>query len=90
MCYVLDEDLGDMDVDKCSPEEHNIRRQIGASFGMSYLPNVPDQFEHEGYSAVKLSYLYKIQQYDYRRPHHNVVRNLQNKDEDIEMEFVTL
>ena len=88
--YVLNEDFCELDVDKCSFEEHNIRPQKGAPFGMCYLPNVPDQFQHKGYSTVKLAYLYSIQKYDYRRPHHNVIRNLQSKEDDIELEYVTL
>ena len=57
---------------------------------MSYLPNVPDVFVQEGFSTVKLVYLHVIRRYDFRRPHHNMVRNLQEQETDIEQEFVTL
>ena len=88
--YVIEEDYVDVDINKCSMEEHCITARRDAPFGMTYLPNVPDVFEQAGFSHVKLAYLHIIKTYDYRRPHHNVVRNLKEREEEIEMEYVTL
>ena len=88
--YVIDEDYIDVDINTCSAEEHSISPRQDAPFGMAYLPNVPDVFVQEGFSTVKLAYLHVIRRYDFRRPHHNMVRNLQEQETDIEQEFVTL
>ena len=88
--YVLNEDFGEIDVDLCSHEEHSICPRQNAPFGMSYLPNIPDQFMHEGFSTFKLSLLYIIQKYDYRRPHHNSVRKINEKNDGLLFEFVSV
>ena len=88
--YVLNENFGEIDVDLCSHEEHCISPRQNAPFGMSYLPNIPDQFTQEGFSTVKLSYLHIIRKYDYRRPHHNLVRKINEKDDGVIFEFVSV
>lgn len=69
-------------------DEHSIKVRVGSPYEMSYLPNVPDVFQVEGNSTVKLAIYETIKNYDYRRPLHNLIRN-RNKD-GLVKEFITL
>ena len=57
---------------------------------MAYLPNVPDVYEVEGMSTVKVAYYETIKNYDYRRPLHNMIRNKRIDDEGVVKEYATV
>ena len=46
--FVINEDMVDVDIDSVPENEHCIKPRKNAPFGMSYLPNVPDDFTAEG------------------------------------------